>query len=322
MSNFTLFRMHQHLLYTLVASVLSTASLLASVDTLSLPDYIAQNDLQAKATDEGLYYVIHEPGTGASLEPGAYVKLHFTGKRLDGTVFQTSERDEPFVFQLGYRQVILGWDIGLQYLKSGTKATLLLPPKLAYGSEGAGSKVPPNTPVLFELEVLGTMTEGEYDVYMEDLERRERKRFLKAKEAQLEADKQAIYQYTLDKKLRTKALPSGTHYSLTKDGKGTTLKPGDVVSVSYEASLLDGTVVTKSKKREPLTFVLGQKKVVDGWEQALPFFREGSKGYIIVPSLHAYGPLEIDEREKDGIYIPANSVMVFKIEIEDVTRGR
>ena len=86
---------------------------------------------------------------------GAYVKVHYVGTLLNGTEFDSSRRrGEPFEFQLGYGQVIKGWDEGVQKLKKGQKATLICPPDYAYGQYGAPPVIPPNATLKFEVEVL------------------------------------------------------------------------------------------------------------------------------------------------------------------------
>jgi len=83
------------------------------------------------------------------------VTVHYTGKLLDGTVFDSSvKRGDPFKFKCGTGQVIRGWDEGVQSLKKGQKAYITCPPEYAYGIRGAGGVIPPNATLIFEIEVL------------------------------------------------------------------------------------------------------------------------------------------------------------------------
>lgn len=95
-------------------------------------------------------------GTGKEATPGALVTVHYKGTFLDGRVFDTSLQPgrEPFEFQLGAGMVIEGWDVGVAGMKVGGKRKLTIPSDMAYGSRGAGSSIPPNTPLLFEVELL------------------------------------------------------------------------------------------------------------------------------------------------------------------------
>ena len=86
---------------------------------------------------------------------GASVKVHYTGKLLNGTVFDSSvPRGQPFEFTVGVGQVIRGWDAGVTQMQKGQKAILTCPPEYAYGTRGAGGVIPPNATLIFEVELL------------------------------------------------------------------------------------------------------------------------------------------------------------------------
>jgi peptidylprolyl isomerase len=107
-------------------------------------------------TASGLEYVETEAGTGAQAKAGDTVRVHYTGKFLDGKVFDSSiSRGEPLEFPLGKGRVIRGWDEGIALMKVGGKATLTIPPQLAYGESGAGGVIPPNATLLFDVELVG-----------------------------------------------------------------------------------------------------------------------------------------------------------------------
>ena len=94
-------------------------------------------------------------GTGPVVPKGAMVKVHYTGKLLDGTVFDSSvTRGEPLEFKVGVGQVIRGWDEGICQLQKGQKAILTCPPHYAYGAQGAGDSIPPDATLTFEVEVV------------------------------------------------------------------------------------------------------------------------------------------------------------------------
>ena len=94
-------------------------------------------------------------GAGELVPRGSKVKVHYTGKLLDGTVFDSSvSRGDPIEFQVGMGQVIPAWDQGIVQLKKGQKAILTCPPHLAYGSQGAGDTIPPDSTLIFEVEVV------------------------------------------------------------------------------------------------------------------------------------------------------------------------
>lgn len=95
-----------------------------------------------------------EVETGPAAENGDILSVHYIGTFEDGTVFDSSyDRGTPFDFQLGARQVILGWDLGLLGMKVGGKRRLEIPPELAYGETGRPG-IPPNSTLIFEVELL------------------------------------------------------------------------------------------------------------------------------------------------------------------------
>ena len=110
----------------------------------------------ATFTESGLAYFMIKEGVGAQATAGKTVSVHYTGKLADGTKFDSShDRNAPIEFPLGEGKVIPGWDEGIALLKVGGKATFIIPPQLAYGERGAGGVIPPNSTLIFEVELMG-----------------------------------------------------------------------------------------------------------------------------------------------------------------------
>ena len=94
-------------------------------------------------------------GNGIEVINHSKVSVHYIGKLEDNNEFDNSyKRNQPFQFQIGVRQVILGWETGLLGMKEGGKRTIFIPHKLAYGEIGAGDLIPPNSNLIFEIEIL------------------------------------------------------------------------------------------------------------------------------------------------------------------------
>ncbi len=107
-----------------------------------------------QTTDSGLKYIIHEPGNGAEAEPGQVVEVQYIGMLPDGTVFdQSFERGRAIAFRLGMGDVIPGWDEGIDQLREGARATLIIPASLGYGEQGSPPVIPPNSELVFYVEV-------------------------------------------------------------------------------------------------------------------------------------------------------------------------
>ncbi len=101
------------------------------------------------------------PGSGKTIINHSKVKVHYKGKLENGMEFDSSyKRKKPFSFQIGTRQVIEGWEIGLKGMKEGGKRTIIIPPNLGYGKTGAGNLIPPNSTLIFELEILEVQDPG------------------------------------------------------------------------------------------------------------------------------------------------------------------
>ena len=94
-------------------------------------------------------------GYGVEILNHSKIKVHYVGKLEDGTKFDSSyDRGEPFSFQIGLRQVIEGWETGIIGMKVGGKRTLIIPPELGYGERGAGELIPPNSTLIFDIEII------------------------------------------------------------------------------------------------------------------------------------------------------------------------
>lgn len=111
----------------------------------------------AVTTASGLTYIVTDKNeAGQQLKAGDNVAVHYTGLLSSGVKFDSSlDRGEPITFPLGAGRVIKGWDEGIQRLRVGERATLIIPPALGYGSRGAGGVIPPDATLIFIVEVVG-----------------------------------------------------------------------------------------------------------------------------------------------------------------------
>jgi FKBP-type peptidyl-prolyl cis-trans isomerase len=94
-------------------------------------------------------------GTGPAAKAGDTVSVHYTGRLTNGTKFDSSrDRGQPFSFPLGKGRVIQGWDFGVAGMQVGGLRELTIPPEEGYGTRGAGSSIPPNATLVFDVELL------------------------------------------------------------------------------------------------------------------------------------------------------------------------
>lgn len=119
----------------------------------TIEKYIKDHNITQEPTQTGMYYLPTKSSDGKKPKAGQTVKVHYTGRFLDGRIFDSSvARDKPIEFVLGYGQVISGWDEGISMMRKGEEATFIIPSFLGYG-EGRG-EIPPYTTLLFDVKLL------------------------------------------------------------------------------------------------------------------------------------------------------------------------
>lgn len=280
-----------------------------------LKEFLLENNINTSETSDGIHYQIEKNGVGAYPKAGDYVMVRFTASLLNGYVFDRSDEDEPFIFRVGNREVIRGFDKAVTLLKTGGKGTFYLPPELGYREQGVRDRVPPNSPLKYEIELVQIMNFEEYDQYMRKLEEIERREFEYERARIAQRDQELIKNYLQEHYPNAIVLPSGVGYVIVNTGRGPTPKAGQRLKVLYEGFLLDGTPIENPSTKKNYEFYLGAGSVMPGWEEGLKYFNEGSEGWLIIPSEMAYGPMSIKE---DNIDIPANSVLLFWVKVLEI----
>lgn len=140
-------------------------------DDKTIRDYLAKNNIKAQKGPKGAYVEIIQPGTGPNADTSVIVKVNYTGKTMDGHVFDSNTdpskgRNEPLNVNLtndpslGIR-VIQGWDDGLVMLNKGAKARFYVPSTLGYGARGAGADIPANAILFFDIEVVDILNKAQ-----------------------------------------------------------------------------------------------------------------------------------------------------------------
>ncbi|MBP9097301.1 MAG: FKBP-type peptidyl-prolyl cis-trans isomerase [Ferruginibacter sp.] len=136
-------------------------------DDKILSDYIAKNNIKAVKTANGTYVEIIQPGTGNMIDTSVVVKTNYTGRTIDGKMFDSNTDPSkghvmPFNVNMTNnpalgQPVIKGWTDGLKLLNKGAKAKFYIPSTLGYGAQGAGEDIAPNSVLLFDIEVLDVL---------------------------------------------------------------------------------------------------------------------------------------------------------------------
>jgi peptidylprolyl isomerase len=243
----------------------TTSLILATSLALSSTISIAQKNkkMETITTASGLQYQITEHGKGKQAVAGKKVKVHYTGKFLNDSVFDSSvKRGDPFTFKLGSGQVIKGWDEGIALLKEGDKAILTIPPALGYGANAQGP-IPANSTLKFEVQLLEV----------------------------IEAPK--LY-FDIPANAKTEKTATGLQYIKVAEGTGVKAENNKSVSVHYTGYTLDEKGEKKLfdsslERGEPITFTLGTGQVIKGWDEGIALMKVGDKLRLIIPYELAYG---------------------------------
>lgn len=136
-------------------------------DDKTLTEYFAKNNIQAVKASKGTYVQIITPGTGANIDTSVVAKVNYTGKTMEGKTFDSNtdpafNHVQPFLVNMTSDQslgqgVIAGWTDGMTLLNKGAKAKFYIPSALAYGSQGAGQDIKPNSILVFDIEVVDVL---------------------------------------------------------------------------------------------------------------------------------------------------------------------
>ncbi len=255
-------------------------------------EYAIQQQLEVKATPSGLFYLIEDPGEGED-HPSktARVTFYYNCERLDGGKCGSSrDNNQVTQLELNSRGMIPGWIEAFQLLKRGGRGKFILPSALAYGARGAGQSIPPNTIVVYDLELISF---GE----RKDITQR-----------QNQVEEAKIRDFLAEKEWTMKRTQSGVYYRIDKEGSGEGFpNVRSKVKVRYQGTFLDGFTFAESPEQGE---VVALGSAMGFWKQSIPLLKKGGKGTFIVPSAMAFGNQEVGS-------IPPNSVIVAEFELLD-----
>ena len=240
----------------------------------------------AKTTSSGLQYLEVTPGTGALPKKGELVTMNFSATLPDGTELDnTFKEGKPVTAVWGSERLLPGWEEGVGLMKVGTKAKLVLPPSLAYGDKGNGS-IPPNTPIILEVELL------------------------KSEAAPVPAEVAA------DKLVKTS---SGLQYADLKVGDGAEAAKNSSVSTGFTLWVKTATGYTyidSSASSAAVNFVIGRLDAVfPGWDEGVTGMKVGGKRLLVIPPDLGFG-------SQANSIIPADATLVMEVELLKSTAPR
>ena len=295
--------------------------------------------LAANAAKEGVRTLengiqIQTLTAGKEQTPGEedFVRFHYTGKFIDGTVFDDSTVLEDPIVVPSYTAIpIPGVPEALAQMKEGETAQVTIPPAMAFGEEGLPGVFEPNQTLIFDIQLIEVVTAEEEDRRNEIIAEQEAK-MEEQRKAQEEAQKAAMEAFQAQaaenlsaseaflegtgKQEGVTVTETGLQFEVLEDGgKGETPDPWDTVEVHYQGTLPDGTVCDSSYDRgQTISFPLNG--VIPGWTEGVGLMNVGDKYKFYIPPALGYG-----EGGTPGGPIGPNQALVFEVELLGIQQG-
>ena len=269
------------------------ASMSSGARTMSDGSDGSAEDPELKEITGGVKYRDIKEGTGHPCEPGAKVKINYTGWLTDGTVFDSTTGKAPIEFQLS--DLIQGWQIGIPGMKPGGIRKLVIPPEKGYGNQAKG-KIPAGSTLIFEVQLLDVVaapnvTDGPGRPMSDN--------------SSGGTDDAALTE-----------MSGGLKFRDIKEGTGEAVKPGANVTVHYTGWTVDGNVFDSSKKTgKPLGCSLtpgSPRGVIEGWQKGIPGMKPGGIRKLVIPAALAYGDRGFPPE------IPPRATLIFEVELISV----
>lgn len=278
-------------------------------EEVNLQKYLSENKITVGPRASGIYFLESEPGTGLKVDTGCMVKINFRVLLIDGKqLYNSADRPEPIKFKYGKRFDTRGVDEGIGLMKSGGKAKIIVPSKMAFGEQGKGALVPPFSTLVYEVEIVDVQSKADFEKEQAILKQKE----MQKKEETKKEEALKIAQYLKDNKINVAPSSTGLFYIEKVKGTGPQPVAGDRVSVHYTGTLLNGKKFDSSLDRnQPFEFTLGKGQVIKGWDEGIALMRKGGKATLIIPSNIAYGDRNMGE-------IPSYSTLAFEVELLDI----
>ena len=269
------------------------------------------SDVNNKITENGLI-IMSVKGKGRGPKSGEILKISFNMITLEGDTLLDLFLTEPFAVRFGDMELGAGFAEAMRYVPEGGEGHFVIPSALAFDSTGFGNIIPPYTSFILNVKNTEILTVEEYEAA-------ERK-LMEAKETEnqkrLEEEPEKIARFVKEHNVDVAPSETGVYFLEIRKGIGDFVEEGDLVSIHYNLYNLEDKLIESSFKYEPLQFVYGAGDMVPGIEEALTKMRVGGRCTIIVPSAMGFGDVAIDEE------LPANSTVIFDIELIDVQKVR
>ena len=281
-------------------------------EQIEVSKFKADQKWTGKALESGLEIKKIKKGKGRRVKEGEFITFDFEIRFLDGKLAYSSiESNRPASYEYGKRFDTKGLMEALGTMRQGDEVELLIPSSLALGEKGRPGMVEPYTALHYFVRLTDVKTKAEHEA---ELEAKRKNEAAKLEAARLQ-EASVLAKYIADNEITVEPTASGLYFISTLEGDGEQAVAGDKVKVHYTGTLLDGTKFDSSVDRgQAFEFVLGQGKVIKGWDEGIAMMKVGGKATLILPSSLAYG-----ERQA-GALIKPYSPLKFDVELLDIIK--
>jgi peptidylprolyl isomerase len=251
-----------------------TQEKMKKIESETIGKYVKDNNIRVKPLESGMYFIPKKLGRGPKADIGEFVEVHYSAETLEGEKLFSSHsgKDESITFEMGSGFAIPGVEEGLKMMNAGSTARLIVPFSMAYGAKGLKNVVQPYCPLIYDLELISIMDSTVYKTKMETLE------------------EEKIAKYLKENNITTAPDQYGLYYIELKKGNGRAGAEGKTVKINYTGKLLDGSVLhSSSENGSPVEFKVGEGEVIQGWDIAMTYMKQGGRAKLIIPSKLAFG---------------------------------
>ena len=269
------------------------------------------SDGKNKITQSGLI-ILSVNGKGRGAKNGEILMINFNLLDLEGDTLLDLFDREPVAVRCGDLELGEGFAEAMRYVPEGGEGHFVIPSSLAFDSVGLENSIMPYTSLVLNVHNTSILTQEEYEA--------EQKKKYEAEEAEnkkrSEEEPARIEKFIKDHNVNVTPSATGVYYLEIEKGDGPMVDNGDIVSIHYNLYNIEDKLIESSFGSDPMQFVYGNNEMVPGIEEALGNMRVGGKATIIVPSTMGFGDVAIDKE------LPANSTVIFDIELIDVQKPR
>jgi|694.fasta_scaffold04732_5 FKBP-type peptidyl-prolyl cis-trans isomerase len=273
-----------------------------------------------KTLKSGLKYKIVEDKKGEKKAVvGSFITMHIVTKVKDSVLFDSRKINNNKPIEAPVNAPTQAGDImeAFPLLSEGDSVVMQMPSdSLFKDPQQRPPFIKPGDMIEFQVRLVSVQTKEEFEKSKQE-----------ASKAQIESEDKAIQEYIKKNNLNVTKTASGMYYVITQPGSGANAANGQMITMNYTGTLLDGTKFDSNEDPdfqhvEPFQFTLGVGQVIRGWDEGIALLNKGAKAILLIPSPMAYGERNMPGSPKNPKGIPANSPLVFNVEVKDIQEAK